>query len=789
MEHEVIKSTLSGKKLKRLESKKRKAEAFLALVGHKKESNFNSLDSDTSISTDKSLVSTTYSPELSEGSVETRSSTKFSDCKGKESIGNSNHAECETSKSSDPVEEMKAILKARKKAMMQKPKVFLTLEEMVPFRAMPNDPIEEDEIPPLYVMDLQQLLLYGIQGNRASYKPRWCKILRVGKVSSVVLLMVDNLSYDDYIENKDHFPFLSNSFEDPVEMVCPMQYGHSVEDELFHVPLSVSQLKKANVKVPINIQKSVVAKIGQPVNDSTVERFSRKCLLLSTYQMMQEGYPLPIKTKGHIYRKFVFSKNKYDEVTEKSPLFALDCEMCFTSIRRNELTRVSIVTEDGQVIYDELVKPKNKILDYLTRYSGITKELLDPVTKTIEDVQQEIQKLLPADAILCGQSLNSDLLALKVFHPYVIDTSVIFNMSGNRRVKAGLRKLTQFFLGRTIQASKGGHCSAEDATATLDLVKLKLSKGLEFGDATLSGVYFPDIHTYFMGSQGGGKQVTENVEQNCTEYKDQMPCENETVIEIDSANKVLPSPSQETSKLDINKSSLSNSENHCKAPSEDFQNDHQSNQSLSPSSSESDAEEPSGQKRKLDDIHSAINSKHSFVKRAKLEGEENNCDSYMQGNQAEKLSYVEDPDVLSTVNFVKAQQEHLFNQDNSVHIPHSFFYLVKEAGRTACVIDKDECIERYQSEPVEKLQVSSDSYVRRETKQCVQKKEFVMAQWREIPSGTCNSPEDKQSMRKMDKRLHSVLRKIPPNALVVVVFKGRTAENSAHNIATFMKTT
>ena len=78
MEHEVIKSTLSEKKLKRLESKKRKAEAFLALVGHKKESNFNSLDSDTSISTDKSLVSTTYSPELSEGSVETRSSTKVS---------------------------------------------------------------------------------------------------------------------------------------------------------------------------------------------------------------------------------------------------------------------------------------------------------------------------------------------------------------------------------------------------------------------------------------------------------------------------------------------------------------------------------------------------------------------------------------------------------------------------------------------------------------------------------------------------------------------------------------
>ena len=50
--------------------------------------------------------------------------------------------------------------------------------------------------------------------------------------------------------------------------------------------------------VPVEIQKSVVAKIAQPVCDPSVETFSRKCLLLSTYQMMVEGYPLPIKTKG-----------------------------------------------------------------------------------------------------------------------------------------------------------------------------------------------------------------------------------------------------------------------------------------------------------------------------------------------------------------------------------------------------------------------------------------------------------------------------------------------------------
>ena len=54
----------------------------------------------------------------------------------------------------------------------------------------------------------------------------------------------------------------------------------------------------------------------------------------------------------------------------------------------------------------------------------------------LSEVQNALREILPADCILVGQSLNSDLIALKMMHPYVIDTSVIFNITGERCVNS-----------------------------------------------------------------------------------------------------------------------------------------------------------------------------------------------------------------------------------------------------------------------------------------------------------------------------------------------------------------
>ncbi len=70
-------------------------------------------------------------------------------------------------------------------------------------------------------------------------------------------------------------------------------------------------------------------------------------------------------------------------------------------------------------------------------------------------------------------------------HPYVIDTSVIFNLTGDRNRKSKLQLLAKKFLDEEIQIDKGGHSSIEDSTACLKLTKLKLTKDIYFGDLAL----------------------------------------------------------------------------------------------------------------------------------------------------------------------------------------------------------------------------------------------------------------------------------------------------------------
>lgn len=188
-------------------------------------------------------------------------------------------------------------------------------------------------------------------------------------------------------------------------------------------------------------------------------------------------------------------------------VFAVDCEMCFTGCGL-ELTKVSIVKSDGNLVYESFVRPERDIVDYNTRFSGITEKDLTTSTyyggsipnarrsstasnsssssscsggytktvKTLKEVQRDLLKFIFEDTILIGHSIENDLKALKLIHKTIIDTSITFPHFYGLPYRRSLKSLTKSILKRDIQLQENGHCCFEDSRATLELMLWKVRK-------------------------------------------------------------------------------------------------------------------------------------------------------------------------------------------------------------------------------------------------------------------------------------------------------------------------
>ncbi len=107
----------------------------------------------------------------------------------------------------------------------------------------------------------------------------------------------------------------------------------------------------------------------------------------------------------------------------------------------------------------------------------------------MEMIQERLRPLLTPRTILVGHSLNADLRVLKITHPFIIDTSILYQHPRGPPLKSSLKWLAQKYLNREIQKGHGvsGHDSVEDARACLDLVKLKCERGPQWGTTEATG--------------------------------------------------------------------------------------------------------------------------------------------------------------------------------------------------------------------------------------------------------------------------------------------------------------
>lgn len=218
------------------------------------------------------------------------------------------------------------------------------------------------------------------------------------------------------------------------------------------------------------------------------ENENRKIVLPDLYLNLDDlifhSYPIHENTKGasiELINKTQNYKSTKNFNHEGSKTFALDCEMC-KSLNNKILTRVSLTDFNNNILIDELIKPTEPIVDYLTKYSGITEEKLKGAETTLDEIQDKILSIVSSNDTLIGHSLESDLNVLKIKHPNIIDTSICFDHPRGPPSKASLKMLMSNHLNTNIQQEKfTGHDSVEDCISCMELVKLKLSKGYLYG--------------------------------------------------------------------------------------------------------------------------------------------------------------------------------------------------------------------------------------------------------------------------------------------------------------------
>lgn len=328
---------------------------------------------------------------------------------------------------------------------------------------------EDCEISPEQLHELLQYAALGKHHNAA--QPSWCHIYHQSRLAGVVVIVLHEMSQLHFYKFYLQFKHLRKVFQHRFTLPPPSaNFLASLCGE------GSSLNPQGTAQGLISTGAECIPKSSGLQCDPIIRKYGKEKRGLTSYTLTSEelkknDYPMRDSPgcKGYMYTECDLQR------TDSSPLFGLDCEMCLTA-RGNEVVRVSLVDAEGQCLLNELVKPESVIVNYCTRYSGVTRKMLLPVKTRLPDIQTRLKKILPHDAVLVGHSLNADLQALQMIHPSVIDTSLLFARNEGRRFK--LKFLAKAVLGKEIQCEQRlGHDPAEDARAALELAQFFIKKG------------------------------------------------------------------------------------------------------------------------------------------------------------------------------------------------------------------------------------------------------------------------------------------------------------------------
>ncbi|KAI3652298.1 hypothetical protein MP228_003601 [Amoeboaphelidium protococcarum] len=156
-------------------------------------------------------------------------------------------------------------------------------------------------------------------------------------------------------------------------------------------------------------------------------------------------------------------------------ILSIDGEMGYTT-QGVELMRLVAVDIDCKVVINTLVETEGDIVEFNTRYSGLTQEMWDDPQKyklpkkSLHQVRQDLFHLMNKETILAAHSLENDLQALRLIHRNCIDTSILFKHPKGLPYRYSLKQLSKDHLQKFIQESLQGHDPVEDAVITMELI-------------------------------------------------------------------------------------------------------------------------------------------------------------------------------------------------------------------------------------------------------------------------------------------------------------------------------